>query len=204
VLVIFGEMVDHAGLARVEVTAAEVLGRNLLARRGLNQGRAGEEDRALVADDHALVAHRRHVGAAGGAATHDAGNLGDALRTHLRLVVENPAEVVAVGEDFGLVRQVGAAAVDQIDARQPVGLGNFLRAEMLLDRQRIVSAAFDRRVVAHDHRLAPGDAADAGDDPGARDLALVHVAGGKLADFEKRRARIEQPFDAVAGQQFAA
>ncbi len=39
---------------------------------------------------------------------------------HLRLVEEDAAEMVAVGEDLGLVRQVGAAAVDQIDARQPV------------------------------------------------------------------------------------
>jgi hypothetical protein len=39
---------------------------------------------------------------------------------HLRLVEEDSAEMVAVGEDLGLVRQVRSAAVDQIDARQPV------------------------------------------------------------------------------------
>ena len=74
---------------------------------------------------------------------------------HLRLVEEDAAEMVAVGEDLGLVRQVRAAAVDQIDARQPVLLGDLLRAQMLLDRQRIVGAAFDRRVVADDHHLRP-------------------------------------------------
>ncbi len=87
---------------------------------------------------------------------------------HLRLVEEDAAEMVAVGEDLGLVRQVRAAAVDQIDARQPVRLGDLLRAEMLLDRHRIVSAAFDRRVVADDHRLPARHPADAGDDPRAR------------------------------------
>ena len=153
-LVILGEMIDDAALLRVQVAAAEVLGADLLARRRLHQRRTAEEDRALVADDHALVAHRRNVGAAGGAAAHHAGDLGDALRAHLRLVEEDAAEMIAVGEDLGLVRQVRAAAVDQIDARQPVLLGDLLRAEVLLHRHRIISAAFDRRVVADDHHLA--------------------------------------------------
>ena len=123
---------------------------------------------------------------------------------HLRLVEEDAAEMVAVGEDLGLVRQVGAAAVDQIDARQPVRLGDLLRAEMLLDRQRIVSAALHRRVVADDHHLPARHAADAGDHARAGHLAMVQVAGGELADLEERRAGIEQPLDAVAGEQLAA
>ena len=123
---------------------------------------------------------------------------------HLRLVVEDPAEMVAVGKDFGLVRQVGAAAVDQIDARQPVLLGDLLRAEVLLDRKRIVSAAFDRRVVAHDHHLPARHPADAGDDARAGHFAVIHVARRELADLEERRAGIEQPLDAVAGEQLAA
>ena len=40
--------------------------------------------------------------------------------THARLVVEDAAEVVAVGEDLVLERQERAARVDQVDARQPV------------------------------------------------------------------------------------
>src|SRR4029079_18817694 len=59
----------------------------------LPQGRAAEKDRPLVADDDALVAHRRDVGAAGGAAPHHAGDLRDALRRHLRLVEEDAAEM---------------------------------------------------------------------------------------------------------------
>ena len=47
-LVILGEMIDHAGLARVEVAAAEILGADHLAGRRLHQGRAAEEDRALA------------------------------------------------------------------------------------------------------------------------------------------------------------
>ena len=119
---------------------------------------------------------------------------------HLRLVEEDAAEMVAVGEDLGLVRQVRAAAVDQIDARQPVLLGDLLRAEVLLDRQRIVGAALHRRVVADDHHLPARHAADAGDHARAGHFALVHVAGGELADLEERRAGIEQPLDALARQ----
>ena len=83
-------------------------------------------------------------------------------------------------------------------------LGNFLRAEMLLDRQRIIGAALHRRVVADDHHLAARDAADARDQARAGDFAFVQVERRELADLEKRRAGIEQPLDAVARKQFAA
>ena len=63
--------------AGVDVAAAELLRGHLLAGRRLHQRRAAEEDRALVADDHGLVAHRRHVGAAGGAGAHHRGDLRD-------------------------------------------------------------------------------------------------------------------------------
>jgi len=71
------------------------------------------------------------------------------------------------------MRQVGAARIDQIDARQAVLLGNLLRAEMLLDRHRIVSAALHRGVVADDHRLAARHAADAGDHSRTGHLSAV-------------------------------
>src|SRR5213075_2649014 len=68
----------------------------------------------------------------------------------------------------------------------------------------IVSSAFDRRVVADDHHLPARDSADAGNDAGAGNLTLVHVAGGELPDLEERRAGVEQPLDAVARQELAA
>ena len=76
---------------------------------------------------------------------------------HPRLVVEDPAEVLAVGEDLGLQRQERAARVDEVEARQPVLLGDLLRAQVLLDRQREVRAALDGRVVGDDHALAALD-----------------------------------------------
>ena len=119
-------------------------------------------------DDDGLVGHRRHVGAAGGARAHHDGDLRDALRGQVGLVEEDPAEVLAVGEDLVLHRQERAAGVDEVDAGQVVLGGDGLRAQVLLDRDRVVGAALDGRVVGDDHDLAAADPADAGDDAGAR------------------------------------
>ena len=202
--VVLGVVVGDAGGAAVDVGAAQLLGRDHLAGRGLHQRRAGEEDGALVADDDALVAHRRHVGAAGGAASHHHRDLGDALRRQVGLVVEDAAEVVAAGEDLVLVGQVGAAGIDQVDAGQAVLLRDLLRAEVLLHRQGEVGAALHRRVVGDDHALAPGDAADAGDDPGRGHLAAIHAVRRELADLQEGRHGVDQRADAVARQQLAA
>ena len=188
----------------MHVGAAQLLGRHDLAGRRLHQRRAAEEDRSLVLDDDRLVGHRRHVGAAGRARAHDHGDLRNALRRHRRLVVEDAAEVIAVGKHVDLVRQVGAAGIDEIDARQVVLARDVLRAQVLLHRQRIVGAALDRRVVADDHAFAAGDAADAGDDAGRRDVVVVHPVRGELRELEERRAGVEQRAHALARQQLAA
>ncbi len=196
---------DSAG---VHVGAAEVLGGHDLAGGRLHQRRAAEEDRAVALDDDALVAHRRHVGAAGGARAHHDSDLRDARGRHLRLVVEDPPEVVAVGEDLGLQRQEGAARVDQVDARQVVLLGDLLGAQVLLDRHREVGAALHGGVVGHDHALASVDAADPGDDAGAGHRRLprraVHLGGRQRAQLEEGAAGVEQAVDPLAGQHLAA
>ena len=174
-LVVLGEVVGDAGEPRVHVGAAEFLGRHFFAGRGLHQRRTAEKDRAGALDDDRLVRHRRHVGAARRARSHDDGNLRDPLGRHARLVEEDAAEVIAVGEDLRLQRQERAAGVDQVDARQPVLEGDLLRAQVLLDGDRVVGAALHRRVVGDDQHFAARDAADAGDEPGARRLVVVHV-----------------------------
>src|SRR3546814_12767757 len=82
-------------------------------------------------------------------------------------------EMVAVGKYLGLMRQVRAAAVDEVDAGQAVRLGNLLRAKMLLHRHRIIGAALHRRFVADDHRLPYRHAPDPRD----------HFRDGYLARF---------------------
>ena len=150
-------VVGDAREARVHVGAAELLGADLLAGRGLHERRPADEDRARALDDDRLVAHRRHVGAAGRAGAHHRRDLRNACRGEPRLVVEDPTEVVAVGEDLGLKREERSAGVDEVDARQAVLLGDLLSAQVLLDRQREVRAALDGRVVGDEHALTSLD-----------------------------------------------
>src|SRR3546814_3069932 len=86
----------------------------------------------------------------------DDGDLGNALGGEVGLIEEDTAEVVAVGKHLVLARQVGAAGIDQVDARQMVLLGNLLGSQMLLHGDREVGAAFHRGVVSDDHALAAG------------------------------------------------
>ena len=202
--VVLGQMVGHAREAGVHVAAAQVLGRDHLAGGGLHQRRAAQEDGALLAHDDGLVAHRRHVGAAGGARAHHHRDLRDAHRRHRRLVVEDAAEVVAVREDLVLQRQEGAAGVDQIDAWQMVLQRDLLGAQVLLDRHGIVGAALHGGVVGDDQALHALDPADASDHAGRGRLVAVHPEGGHLADLQEGRARVEQVVDALARQQLAA
>ena len=123
---------------------------------------------------------------------------------HARLIEEDAAEMLAVREHLGLVGQIGAAGIDQIDARQTVLRRDLLRPQVLLHRHRIVGAALDGRVVGDDHRLPAMDEADSGDEPGPVHVALVHAESRERADFEKGRAGIDQPGDALAGQELAA
>ena len=106
--------------------------------------------------------------------------------------------MIAVRKDVGLHRQERAARVDQIDARQPVLKRDFLRSQMLLDRQRVVRAALDGRVVRDDHTRAPFDDTDAGDDAGRRYDAVVLIPGGERAEFEKGAVGIDEAVDAFA------
>jgi hypothetical protein len=115
-----------------------------------------------------------------------------------------PKCVLAVGKDVGLVRQIRAAGIDQIDARQPVLPRHFLRPQMLLHRHRIIGATLDRCVVADDHALLPLDTPDAGDDRRRMNVVVVHPVSRQRRQLQKRRPRIEQPVHPLARQQLPA
>ena len=100
--------------------------------------------------------------------------------------------MVAVGKDAVLVGQIGAPRIDQINARQIVLAGDFLRPKMLLHRDRIIGAALDRRVIGDDHAFRARNRADAGDDSRRGDIVVIHAKGGERREFEKRRAGVEQ------------
>ena len=64
--VILGQVIGHAGKARVQIAAAQILGRDHLTSGRTHQRRAGEKDGALFAHDDGHVGHGGHIGAAGG------------------------------------------------------------------------------------------------------------------------------------------
>lgn len=202
--IIFRQVVGDAGDVGMDHCATEFLGADLLACRRLDQRRTAEKDRTGATHDHHFVAHRRHIRTASGARPHNCGDLRDAFGGHTRLIVENPPEVIAVGEDLCLKRQEGAAAIDKIDAGEIILLSDLLSAQMLFDRQRIVRTALHRRIVGDDHHLAPGDAPDAGDDTGGRNRLIIDLVRCQRPNFEKGGRRVEQAFNPFAHKQLAA
>ena len=124
-------------------------------------------------------------------------------RGECRLVVEDAAEIIAVGKHLILRRQERTAAFHEVNARQLIVAGDLLGTQVFLNGDRIVGAALHRGIVRHHHALAPGDAANAGDDAGAGDVAAVHAVGGELRELEKGAAGVEQHADALARRELA-
>ena len=87
--------------------------------------------------------------------------------------------MLAVWKNLRLVRQIGAATIDQVNARQVVFERNLLGPQMLLHRHWIIGAAFDRSIIADDHTFAAFNAANAGDDASTRRLIIIHIVRGE-------------------------
>ena len=135
---------------------------------------------------------------------HHRGDLRDSLGGHAGLVEEDAPEVVAVWEDLVLEWEERTARVDEVDAREVVLLGDLLRAQVLLDRQRKVRATLDGGVVCNDHAFLPLDDADPRDHSGRRCLALVQLPGGEGSQLEERASRIEEAVYPLTGRELAA
>ena len=204
VRVVVREVVRDAGEARVDVAAPELLGRHVLARGRLHEGRAREEDRPLVLHDDGLVRHRGDVRAARRARAEDGRDLREARGAHARLVVEDAPEVVAVGEDLGLQREERAARVHEVDRREAVLERDLLRAEVLLDRDRVVGPALHGRVVRDDHDGAALDPADARHEAGPRCGAVVETVPCERRDLEEGRVGVEESLEALAHRKLPA
>ena len=125
------------------------------------------------------------------------------LGRHARLVVEDAAEMLAVGKHLRLQRQEGTTGIDEIDTRQPIVERHLLGAEVFLDGEGIVRATLDCRVVGHDEDIAAGHPANPGHEACARRLVVVDVPGGKRRQLEKGRLGIEQLVDALANGKLA-
>ncbi|GBF25296.1 hypothetical protein MnTg02_00326 [bacterium MnTg02] len=202
--VVSGQVIRDTGEPRVHITATKLLGGNFLARRRLHQRRTGEKNRSLVLDDNRFIGHGRHVSAACRARAHHHGDLRNAFRRHVGLIVKDASEMVAVGKHFVLVGQICAAGIHQINARKFILFGNLLGAQMLFDRDRIIGAAFDRGIIADDHHLLAGDPPDPGNHARRWRRAIIHVMSREHPDLKEGRARVQQLADPFAGQDFSA
>ena len=99
--------VDRPADRRVHGGAAELLGGDVLADRRLHQRRPGEIEPRPFGHQHGVAEHRQ-VRPARDAVAHDRRDLRDAARREDRVVAEDAAEVVLVGEDLVLHRQEDA------------------------------------------------------------------------------------------------
>ena len=198
-------VVDDARDVGLHHGTAEGLVLDPFADRRCDEVRAGEKDRAGAFDDVRLVAHDRQVGAAGDARADDRRHLEDAGRGEAGVVVEDPAVVLAVGEDLVLHRQEDPGRVDEIDHRQAVFERDLLRPQDLLDAERELRSGLDGGVVRDDHHVAAVDAADAGHHSRCRRAAPlgVHAVGRPEAELEKGRARVAERRDPLARRQLA-
>ena len=191
--------VDRAADGGVHPCAAKLLRGDFLADRRLDECRPGEIEAAALGHQQ-RVAHDRQIRPAGDAVAHDRGNLRNAARTHHRVVVEDPAEIVLVREHLLLQRKEDPRRIDEIDRGDPILEGDDLRAQDLLAGHREKGAGFHRGVVGDHHELPAAHGADPRDHPARRRAAplFVHPEGGKHRELEKRCARIDQRSNALA------
>jgi hypothetical protein len=92
--------------------------------------------------------------------------------------------MVPIGKHICLMREVGSARINEIDARQLIFLGNCLRPEMLLHRDRIVCSPLYGAIVRHNHTHNSLDHPNASDNSSRRYVVSgVNLMASKLREF---------------------
>src|SRR5208282_1731532 len=175
-------------------------GGGFLADGGLHERGASEEEAGALGHED-VIAHDGKISAAGYAHAHDGGELRDAEGAHDRVIAEDAAEIVGVGENVFLERKKNAGGIHEINGGDAIVNGDVLRANDLFGGHGEEGAGFDGGVVGDEHEHASGNAAEAGDGASGRRSApfLVHFVGGVETELEEVRARIDEGGDAFAG-----
>ena len=199
-----GEMIRDAGNGAVHLGAAQRLAVDDLVDGGLDDLRSAEMDAAVARRHHDFVRQRRYVGAAGGAFAEHRRDLRNTRGRHPALPVEGAAEMVLIRKHLVALRQVRAAAIDQVDHRQAVFERDVLGANVLANGFLEEGSALGGRVIGDDHADHAADGADPGDQAGARYRVVVEPPGRQRRQFEKRAERIDQEIDAFAHRNLAA
>ena len=196
--------IDGAADLRVHFCAAEFFGGSFLADGGLHQRGTGEEEAGAFGHQD-VIAHDREIRAAGDAHAHDGGDLRDAHGAHDRVVAENAAEIVSVGEDVFLQRKKNAGGVDEINCGDAIFDGDILRANYFFRGHGEEGAGFYGGVVGDEHERAAADAGQAGDCACAGRAApfFVHFPGGVDAKLEELGAGVDEFLYAFAGGEAA-
>ena len=150
--------IDRAADLRVHLRAAQFFGGSFLADGGLHQRGPGEKKAAAFGHQD-VVAHHRQIRAARDAHAHDRGDLRNAHGAHHRVVAEDAAEIVGIGEDVFLQRKKNAGGIDQVNRGDAIFDGDVLRANHFLRGHREERAGFHGGVVGDDHHAAAGNVA---------------------------------------------
>ena len=109
--------------------------------------------------------------------------------------------MVLVGKHLILERQEGPTGIDQVDAAEPVLLGDLLRPSVFLDRHGEQRAPLHRRIVRDEHERHPANDADARDDAGAGRLVVVLTPPAERRELEEGRSVVDDVIDAIARQE---
>ena len=204
-LVVIGDVFAEPRHFAVQIRAAEALIIGVLADGGFDQRRAGEEDLTLLSHQYDVVGQSRQIGAAGGRAAVHHRDLRQARRAHARLVGE---AAPAVDEDLGLVEQVRAAGLHQMDHRQLVGERDLLGAQRFLQPHGRDRAALDGAVARADDASFALNHPDPNHHAAARGAALavivVHFQPGQRRDLQEGLIAVDQARHALTRQKLAA
>ena len=195
---VVGHVVGQARHPGVHLRPAEGLVVGVFPGSHLHQRRPAEEHLGLLVDQHRVVAHARHVGAAGGRVPEHQGDRGDPEARQLRQVVE---QAPGGEEQLRLARQVTPGRLHQVDHRQAVLPGDLHRPLDLLPGVGVRGPGPHRGVVGDDHALRPRHHADAGDQ--ARPDVELRPVGGHGGELQERRVLVEEQVDPLVGQEAA-
>ena len=203
--VVLAQVFAQAGDVGVGLSAAQLVLGAVFAHCGFDQRRAGQKDVGTAAHQDHIVRQARQIRTTrrGRAVYHR--DLRQPGGRHARLVGK---AAPAFDKYLGLVEQIGAPTFHQVDHGQLVFQGNLLGAQRFAQAHGRHGAAFDGAVV-HRHQAALArDHANTHDGAAAQHrlfaIVVVHLQAGQAAEFQKRRAPVQEARQALAWQQLIA
>ena len=203
--IVFTEVLPQASDLRMGFSSTQFVLRTVLADSGLDQWRACQKDIGAPSHQNHVVRKAWQIGAAGSGRSMHYRNLRQARSRHARLVGKAAA---AIDKNFCLVQQIGAATLHQVDHGKFVLLGNLLRPQGLAQAHGRHRSALDSAVVHRDQTALARHHANAHDRAATEHrlfaIVVVHLQARKAAEFQKRRAPVQEPRQAFARQQLLA